>query len=96
LKTLVLGLCDSQGVARSIQRQYDEAFFVDHGSLHLALQRLEDKKWISVKWGESKKNRKARFYLLTPRGGEELIQKTSEWERLTRTMEFESEQLCGT
>ena len=38
LKTLVLGPCHGQGVARSIQRQSEEVFFVDHGSLYLALQ----------------------------------------------------------
>ena len=37
LKTLVLGPCHGQGVARLIQRQSEEVFFVDHGSLYLAL-----------------------------------------------------------
>lgn len=68
LKTLVLGECHGQGIARSILRQSEEAFFVDHGSLYLALQRLEDKKWISAKWGVSANNRKARFYSLTAKG----------------------------
>jgi len=86
LKTLVLGPCHGQGVARSIQRQSEEVFFVDHGSLYLALQRLEDKKWISAKWGLSENNRKARFYSLTAKGREQLVEKTSEWERLTRAM----------
>jgi len=54
-----------QGVARLIQRQSEEALSVDHGSLYLALQRIEDKKWISAKWGVSENNRKARFYSLT-------------------------------
>jgi transcriptional regulator len=86
LKTLVLGPCHGQGVARSIQRQSEEAFLVDHGSLYLALQRLEDKKWISAKWGVSENNRKARFYSLTPKGREQLVEKSSEWDRLTRAM----------
>ena len=86
LKTLVLGSCHGQGVARLIQRQSEEVFFVDHGSLYLALQRLEDKKWISAKWGVSDNNRKARFYTLTPKGREQLVAKTSEWQRLTRAM----------
>jgi PadR family transcriptional regulator PadR len=88
LKTLVLGSCHGQGVARSIQRQSEEVFFVDHGSLYLALQRLEDKKWISAKWGVSENNRKARFYSLTAKGRERLATKTSEWQRLTRAMEL--------
>src|SRR3954447_12533389 len=75
-----------QGIARSIQRQSEEVFFGDHGSLYLALQRLEDKKWISAQWGVSENNRKARFYSLTPKGREQLVAKTSEWQRLTRAM----------
>jgi PadR family transcriptional regulator PadR len=49
LKTLVLGPYYGQGVAESIRRQSEEVFFIDHGSLYLALQRLEDKKWIAAK-----------------------------------------------
>jgi len=88
LKTLVLGPCHGQGVARLIQRQSEEVFYVDHGSLYLALQRLEDKKWISAKWGVSENNRKARFYSLTAKGREQLVEKAGEWQRLTRAMEL--------
>jgi transcriptional regulator len=73
-------------VARSIQRQSEEVLFVDHGSLYVALQRLEDKNWIRAKWGVSENNRKARFYSLTPKGREQLMEKTSEWRRMTRAM----------
>jgi transcriptional regulator len=86
LKTLALGPCHGQGVARLIQRQSEEVFLVDHGSLYVALQRLEEKKWISAKWGLSENNRKARFYSLTPKGREQLVEKASEWQRLTRAM----------
>ena len=86
LKTLVLAPCHGQGVARLIQRQSEDVFLVDHGSLYVALQRLEDKKWIRAKWGVSENNRKARFYSLTPKGREHLVQKTGEWRRLTRAM----------
>jgi PadR family transcriptional regulator PadR len=86
LRSLLLGPCHGQGVARSIQRQSEEVFFVDHGSLYVALQRLEDKKWIRAKWGVSQNNRKARFYSLTPKGREQLTEKTSEWRRLTRAV----------
>jgi PadR family transcriptional regulator PadR len=86
LKILVVGPCHGQGVARLIQRQSEEVFFVDHGSLYLALQRLEDKKWIRAQWGLSENNRKARFYSLTPKGREQLMEKTSQWRRLARAM----------
>ena len=86
LKTLVLGPCHGQGVARLIQRQSEEVFLVDHGSLYVALQRLEDRTWISAKWGVSENNRKARFYSLTAKGREQLVEKIGEWRRLTRAM----------
>jgi transcriptional regulator len=86
LKTLVMGPCHGQGIARSIQRQSEEVFSVDHGSLYLALQRLEDRDWISAKWGVSQNNRKARFYSLTKKGRAQLHEKTSEWLRLSRAM----------
>src|ERR1700685_4858201 len=86
LKTLALGSCQGQGVSRLIQRQSEEVFLVDHGSLYVALQRLEDKKWISAKWGVSENNRKARFYSLTSKGREQLVEKMGEWRRLTRAM----------
>jgi transcriptional regulator len=86
LKSLVLGPVHGQGIARSIQRESEDVFFVDHGSLYVALQRLEDRKWIRAKWGVSENNRKARFYTLTPKGREQLMEKTGEWRRLTRAM----------
>jgi PadR family transcriptional regulator PadR len=86
LKTLLLGSCHGQGVARIIQRQSEDVFLVDHGSLYVALQRLEDKNWIRAKWGVSENNRKARFYSLTPKGREQLVEKANEWRRLTRAM----------
>src|SRR3984957_10374332 len=86
LKTLLHGPRHGQGVARQIQRQSEEVFLVDHGSLYVALQRLEDKDWICAEWGVSDNNRKARFYSLTAKGREQLVEKTGEWQRLTRAM----------
>jgi len=86
LKSLVFGPCHGQGVARLIQRQSEEVFLVDHGSLYVALQRLEDRKWIRAKWGVSENNRKARYYSLTEKGRDQLAEKTGEWRRLTRAM----------
>jgi DNA-binding PadR family transcriptional regulator len=52
----------------------------------VALQRLEDKQWIRAKWGVSENNRKARFYALTPKGREHLVEKTGEWRRLAHAV----------
>jgi len=87
LRVLLFGSCHGQGIARAIQRQSDEVFFVDHGSLYLALQRLDESGMISAKWGVSENNRKARFYTLTAKGRAQLNAKTSQWNRLKTAME---------
>jgi transcriptional regulator len=86
LRILVFGSRHGQGIARTIQQHSEEVFVVDHGSLYLALQRLEDKGWIGAKWGLSENNRKARFYSLTPKGRAQLAEKTSQWRRLARAI----------
>jgi transcriptional regulator len=86
LRTLVLGAQHGQGIARSIQRQSEDVFLVDHGSLYLALQRLEEKGWIDAKWGVSDNNRRARFYKLTAKGRSRLTDKTAEWRRIAGAM----------
>lgn len=86
LKCLVFGPCHGQGIARSIQAQSEDVFLVEHGSLYVALQRLEEKDWIRAKWGVSANNRRARFYSLTPKGRAQLHEKTGQWRRLTRAV----------
>ncbi|HEX3747785.1 MAG TPA: PadR family transcriptional regulator [Bryobacteraceae bacterium] len=86
LRTLVFGSRHGQAIARAIQQNSEEVFLVDHGSLYLALQRLEEKGWVGAKWGISENNRKARFYSLTSKGRAKLTAKTVQWRRLARAM----------
>ena len=82
LRTLILGPQHGQGIARAIQRTSEEELLVEHGALYPALQRLEERKWISAKWGSSANNRRARFYSLTPAGRKQLVRETTKWKRL--------------
>ena len=82
LRTLILGPQHGQGIARAIQQNSDEELLVEHGALYPGLQRLEERGWISAKWGTSNNNRKARFYSLTSPGRRELVKETSKWKRL--------------
>jgi PadR family transcriptional regulator PadR len=86
LRTLVLGSQHGQGIARLIQQQSEDVFLVDHGSLYLALQRLEEKGWVNAKWGVSENNRRARFYTLTAKGRAQLTDKASQWRKIARAM----------
>jgi PadR family transcriptional regulator PadR len=82
LRTLIFGPEHGQGVARVIQHTSDEELLVEHGALYPALQRLEERGWISAKWGVSTNNRKARFYALTAAGRRQLVRETTKWKRL--------------
>jgi transcriptional regulator len=82
LRTLTLGPQHGQGIARAIQQQSEEVLLVEHGALYPALDRLENKDWISAEWGISSNNRKARFYQLTPLGRKQLAKETGEWRRM--------------
>jgi PadR family transcriptional regulator PadR len=83
LRTLIFGAQHGQGIARAIQQTSDEELLVEHGALYPALQRLEERRWISAKWGISTNNRKARFYTLTSAGRKQLAKETTKWNRLT-------------
>src|SRR5262250_492862 len=82
LRTLIFGSQHGQGIARAIQQRSDNELLVEHGALYPALQRLEERGWISAKWGVSTNNRKARFYSLTSAGRKQLGRETTKWKRL--------------
>lgn len=82
LRTLIFGSQHGQGIARAIQQTSEQELLVEHGALYPALQRLEERRWISAKWGTSSNNRKARFYSLTPAGRKQLVRETTKWKRL--------------
>src|SRR5438445_7177405 len=82
LRTLIFGPQHGQGIARAIQQTSEEELLVEHGALYPALQRLEERRWISARWGTSANNRKARFYSLTTAGRKQLVKETDRWRRL--------------
>ena len=82
LRTLIFGPEHGQGIARAIQQQSADVLIVDHGSLYPALQRLEQRGFISAEWGTSANNRKARFYTLTRAGRMQLTHEEGEWRRI--------------
>ncbi len=82
LRTLIFGSQHGQGIARAIQQTSEEELLVEHGALYPALQRLEERGWISAKWGTSSNKRKARFYSLTAAGRKQLVKEIAKWKRL--------------
>jgi PadR family transcriptional regulator, regulatory protein PadR len=65
LRTLIFGPQHGQGIGHAIQQTTKDELLVEHRALYPALQRLEERRWITAQWGTSTNNRKARFYTLT-------------------------------
>ena len=88
LKTLeTLGPLHGYGLAVRIQQVSDNILQLNQGTLYPALLRLEQKGWITSKWGESDNNRRARFYCLTRAGKKQLREETADWERFAGVMQ---------
>jgi transcriptional regulator len=86
LRTLVLGPAHGHTIAHAIERGSEDVFEIEHGSLYPALHRLEDRGWIASFWGTSEKNRKARYYRLTPAGRKQLSVQTARWEQVVQAI----------
>ena len=83
LKTLdTLGPLHGYGIAMRIQQVSEDLLKLNQGTLYPALLRLEQRGWISSKWGASENNRRARFYSLTRGGKKQLAAETESWERM--------------
>ena len=87
LKTLdALGPMHGYGIAQRIQQVSGNLLQLNQGTLYPALLRLEQRGWVSSKWGTSDNNRRARFYSLTKPGRRQLQRETDEWHRIVDVM----------
>ncbi len=72
LKTLSLEPMHGYGIASHIKKVSSDVLTVEEGSLYPALQRLLVKNLVKAEWALSERNRRARFYQLTPAGRRQL------------------------
>jgi len=82
LKTLSLGPLHGYGVIQRIRQMSDEMLKVEQGSLYPALYRIEQRGWVSSKWGTNETGRKAKFYKLTKAGQKQLTAEEETWDLL--------------
>lgn len=80
LKTLdALGPLNGYAIARRIEQMAEGSLSLNQGTIYPALLRLEQKGWISSKWGTSENNRRARFYSITKSGRKQLAVEAEHW-----------------
>jgi PadR family transcriptional regulator PadR len=84
LKALSGGPMHGYAVGSWIRKNSQEAMGVREGVLYPALHRLERKRLVKARWGETDTGRRAKFYTLTETGREKLEVETK---RLTEHSE---------
>lgn len=88
LRTLdALGPLHGYGIARRIEQISGDLLQLNQGTLYPCLLRMEQEEWVASKWGASEKNRKAKFYSITPLGRKQLAKETQEWQRMSSTID---------
>ena len=83
LKALALGPLHGYGIIQRIRQMSGEMLTVEQGSLYPALYRIEQRGWISSKWGTNETGRKAKFYSLTKAGRKQLAIEEQSWDLLS-------------
>jgi PadR family transcriptional regulator, regulatory protein PadR len=87
LQTLAsMGTLHGYGLARRIEQRSGDEVLLNQGTIYASLLRLQQRRWISAKWGMSETGRRARYYSITVAGRRQLAVETSKWERLTAVM----------
>jgi transcriptional regulator len=87
LKTLeTLGSMHGYGIAQRLQQVSSNLLQLNQGTLYPALLRLEQRGWISGRWGSSENNRRARYYSLTRAGRTQLAREAADWRRAVELM----------
>ena len=84
LKTLdTLGPLHGYGIARRIEQVSENLLQMNQGTLYPALLRLQQRGWITSKWGASENNRRAKYYSITRAGQKQLALETRNWKRIS-------------
>ena len=81
LKALSWGPAHGYAVARWIEGATGDALEIGEGTLYPALHRLEERGWITARWGPSENNRRAKFYSITADGRAQLRVEVANWRR---------------
>ena len=81
LKAVSLRPEHGYGVLLRIEQITGGALLIEQGALYPALYRLEEQGLFDATWGTSENNRRAKFYQLTAKGREQLVEDTRDWWR---------------
>jgi transcriptional regulator len=81
-----MGPLHGYGIARRIEQLSEDLIALNQGTIYAALLRLQQKRWISARWGTSENNRRAKFYAITRAGKKQLQSEAQNWDRMASVM----------
>ena len=87
LKALSLEPMHAWGLSQRLVQISREVLQVNPGSLYPALERLQNRGWITAGWSVTENNRRAKFYRLTAVGRRQLDVETETWRRYVGAVE---------
>ena len=90
--TLLLVLLEREAmygyqIVKEVEERSSGYFAFKEGTLYPALHRLEKAKLIEGRWEGTPNNVRRRYYLITAKGQEALVDRLSEWHRFTNAMD---------
>ena len=83
LKTIAREPLHGWGISKRMKELSGDQLSVGQGSLYPALHRLEQQGWVTAVWKDTERGRRAKFYVLTRDGGQQLDRELDTWKRLS-------------
>jgi transcriptional regulator len=82
LQTLTAQPLHGYAIAQQIEQLSNDTLTIEQGSLYPALERLQNKGWVTSKWGQSPTGRRARYYTITSAGRRQLGDEISSFDEV--------------
>ena len=87
LKAVSLEPMHGWGITQRIEQITENVLQVNPGALYPALERLQDRGWITAGWETTESGRNAKYYTLTAAGRRRLGMETASWRRMAAAIE---------
>lgn len=87
LDLLILTILDLEprsgwAIGQRLKQVSKDVLRASDGSLYPALQKLEKEGWVTAEWRDGARQRRVKYYTLTPPGRRHLRREAAHWERL--------------
>jgi len=70
-------------IVKNLKEKSNDLYSMSEGTLYPALKRLEGKNFIQSYWGETSEGGRRKYYHITDDGKKELVNKLSEWNKVS-------------